>query len=47
VEAQQGAFKTPTLRDVAQRPPYMHDGSLKSLDEVVVFYNLGGTRTRG
>jgi cytochrome c peroxidase len=38
-----GAFKTPTLRDVAQRPPYMHDGSLKTLDEVVSFYNRGGT----
>ena len=38
-----GAFKTPTLRDVAKRPPYMHDGSLKTLDEVVAFYNKGGT----
>ena len=38
-----GAFKTPTLRDVAKRPPYMHDGSLKTLDELVAFYNKGGT----
>ena len=38
-----GAFKTPTLRDVAKRPPYMHDGSLKTLEDVVVFYNKGGT----
>ena len=37
-----GAFKTPTLRDVAKRPPYMHDGSLKTLEEVVAFYNKGG-----
>jgi len=38
-----GAFKTPTLRDVARRPPYMHDGSLRSLAEVIAFYNRGGT----
>ena len=42
VEGNKGAFKTPTLRDVARRPPYMHDGSLKTLDEVVAFYNRGG-----
>ena len=43
VEGNKGRFKTPTLRDVAPRPPYMHDGSLKSLVEVVAFYNRGGT----
>lgn len=43
VEAHKGAFKTPTLRDVARRPPYMHDGTLKTLAEVVAFYNRGGT----
>ena len=37
-----GAFKTPTLRNVAVTPPYMHDGSLKTLEEVVQFYNNGG-----
>jgi cytochrome c peroxidase len=37
-----GAFKTPTLRDVALRRPYMHDGSLRSLREVAEFYNRGG-----
>jgi cytochrome c peroxidase len=37
-----GAFKTPTLRNVAQTAPYMHDGSLKTLRDVVVHYNLGG-----
>jgi len=37
-----GVFKTPTLRDVAKRPPYMHDGSLRTLDEVIAFYNKGG-----
>ena len=38
-----GAFKTPTLRDVAKHPPYMHDGSAASLAEVVAIYNRGGT----
>jgi len=39
-----GAFKTPTLRQVAQTGPYMHDGSLASLEAVVNFYDRGGTR---
>jgi cytochrome c peroxidase len=43
-EADKGAFKTPSLRDVARRPPYMHDGSMKTLEEVVAFYNKGGHR---
>jgi len=37
-----GAFKTPTLRNVAVTAPYMHDGSLKTLHDVVTHYNLGG-----
>lgn len=37
-----GAFKTPTLRNVARTAPYMHDGSLKTLRDVVIHYNLGG-----
>ncbi len=37
-----GAFKTPTLRDIADTAPYMHDGSLKTLREVVDFYDKGG-----
>lgn len=37
-----GRFKTPSLRDVARTPPYMHDGSMKTLEEVVQFYNRGG-----
>jgi len=37
-----GAFKTPTLRQVAQTGPYMHDGSLASLEAVVNFYDQGG-----
>ena len=40
--AARGAFKTPTLREVARTAPYMHDGSLATLDEVVDFYNRGG-----
>lgn len=37
-----GAFKTPTLRDIELTSPYMHDGSLKTLIDVVRFYNRGG-----
>lgn len=36
------AFKTPTLRNVAVRAPYMHDGSLASLDAVIDHYEKGG-----
>ena len=37
-----GAFKTPTLRDVSKHAPYMHDGSVATLREVVELYNQGG-----
>lgn len=37
-----GAFKTPTLRDVARTAPYMHDGSLATLEAVIEFYSEGG-----
>lgn len=36
------AFKTPTLRDVARRAPYMHDGSVATLEEVIELYDKGG-----
>lgn len=36
------AFKTPTLRDVARRAPYMHDGSVNDLTAVMEHYNRGG-----
>jgi cytochrome c peroxidase len=36
------AFKTPTLRDVAHRAPYMHDGSVPTLEAVVDLYDRGG-----
>jgi cytochrome c peroxidase len=41
-----GAFKTPTLREIARTAPYMHDGSLKTLEEVVDFYDKGGIQNR-
>jgi cytochrome c peroxidase len=41
-DADRGRFKTPTLRGVALTAPYMHDGSLATLEDVVAFYNQGG-----
>lgn len=41
-DAHKGQFKTPTLRNIALTAPYMHDGSIKTLREVVEFYNRGG-----
>jgi cytochrome c peroxidase len=43
-ERDHGAFKTPTLRDVARTAPYMHDGSEATLEDVVRFYSEGGRR---
>ena len=43
-EADKGAFKTPTLRNLRDTAPYMHDGSQKTLAEVVSFYNKGGEK---
>jgi cytochrome c peroxidase len=37
-----GAFKTPTVRDAARRPPYLHDGSEKTLESLIDFYDRGG-----
>ena len=42
VEKDKGAFKTPTVRNIAQSGPYMHDGSQKTLEEVVEWYAKGG-----
>ncbi len=42
-----GAFKTPTLRNVAVTAPYMHDGSLATLRDVMVHYNNGGVTNEG
>lgn len=41
-ETDRGAFKTPTLREVALTAPYMHDGSIPTLEEVIEFYDRGG-----
>jgi cytochrome c peroxidase len=42
VEKDKGAFKTPTVRNITQTGPYMHDGSQKTLEEVVEWYAKGG-----
>lgn len=41
-DADRGAFKTPTVRNITQTAPYMHDGSQATLEEVVDFYDKGG-----
>jgi cytochrome c peroxidase len=40
--AGEGNFKTPTLREVARTSPYMHDGSFRTLENVIEFYDRGG-----
>jgi cytochrome c peroxidase len=40
--ADRWAYKTPVLRDVSRTAPYMHDGSLPTLEAVVAYYNAGG-----
>lgn len=45
-EEDKGAFKTPTLRDISKTAPYMHDGSEKTLEEVVEFYDKGGVKNK-
>lgn len=37
-----GAFKTPTVRNIAKTAPYMHNGSFETLEQVLEFYNKGG-----
>ncbi len=39
--AGQGRLKSPSLRNVVQRPPYMHDGRFRTLEEVIDFYDAG------
>ncbi len=41
-ESETGAFKTPTIREVTLRAPYMHDGSVATLRDVVELYDRGG-----
>jgi cytochrome c peroxidase len=42
IEGDRGSFKTPTLREIARTAPYMHNGSLKTLEDVIDFYDKGG-----
>ncbi len=42
-----GSFKTPTLRNIAVTAPYMHDGSIETLKDVVIHYNNGGVTDVG
>jgi cytochrome c peroxidase len=45
--ADRGAFKAPSLRNIARSAPYMHNGVFRTLDQVVRFYNQGGGRGLG
>jgi len=42
--AGQGNFKTPTLREIARTAPYMHYGSIATLEDVIEYYDRGGNR---
>ena len=42
LKADLGAFRTPALRNLGKTAPYMHDGSIRTLEEVVEFYDRGG-----
>ena len=46
-EKDRGAFKTPTLRNVTQRDPYMHNGVFQSLEDILDFYDRGGGAVSG
>jgi cytochrome c peroxidase len=46
-EEDKGKFRTPTLRNVMQREPYMHNGVFLSLEEVIDFYDAGGGAVLG
>ena len=46
IQTAQFIFKTPTLRNVTHRAPYMHDGSLATLEEVIALYDRGGNVQR-
>ena len=42
--AGQGDFKTPTLREIGRTAPYMHDGSIATLEDAIEYYNRGGNQ---
>ncbi len=46
-DGDRGRFKTPTLRGLSFTAPYMHDGGLATLDDVVKFYREGGSKNAG
>jgi len=46
IPVMQFAFKTPTLRNVDHRAPYMHNGTEKTLEEVIELYDIGGRTKR-
>jgi cytochrome c peroxidase len=46
IDVMQYAFKTPTLRNVDRRAPYLHDGSAATLEDIVDFYDRGGLVAR-
>lgn len=46
-DGQDGAFKVPTLRNIALTAPYMHNGVFQTLEEVIDFYAQGGGRAHG
>ena len=43
-DSERGSFKTPTVRDITRTAPYMHDGTEKTLEAVVEYYNKGGNK---
>lgn len=43
-EGDQGRFKTPTLRNISKTAPYMHDGSVATLEAVIDYYDGGGEK---
>ncbi len=46
LESDRGRFRTPTLRQLIHTAPYMHDGSMNTLEDVIEFYDRGGTPHR-
>ena len=41
-----GKFKTPTLRNISLTAPYMHDGSMETLEQVIDYYDKGGDQNK-
>jgi len=45
-ESDKGKFRTPTLRDISRTSPYMHNGSIKGLNDLIDFYDKGGVTNK-